>query len=56
MLDDVLQMTCWDAARRDMLEWPVVNGVSTISKLAKPGDARSDAQTLASETVCTKHD
>lgn len=28
---------------------PVVNGVSTVSGLAKPGNIRSDAQTLAPE-------
>lgn len=30
--------------------WPVVNGLSTVSALTKPGEIRSDAQTLAPET------
>ena len=29
--------------------WPMVNRVSTVSGLAKPGDIRSNAQTLAPE-------
>ena len=47
MLDGVLWVLCSGAAWRDMPErfgpW------STVSRLAKSGDVRSDAQTLAPE-------
>lgn len=50
MLDGVLWVLCSGAAWRyaGTLR-PMVNGVSTVSGLAKPGDIRSDAQTLAPE-------
>ncbi|WP_367615799.1 hypothetical protein [Pseudomonas oryzicola] len=46
MLDGVLWVLCSGAAWRDMADrfGPWSNGVSTISRLAKPRDFRSDAQ------------
>lgn len=51
MLDGVLWVLCSGCcvARYAGTLRPVVNGVSTVSGLAKPGHIRSDAQTLAPE-------
>lgn len=51
MLDGVLWVLCSGAAlaRYAGALRPMVNDVSTVSRLAKSGDIRSDAQTLAPE-------
>lgn len=49
MLDGVLWVLGRCVARYAGTLWPMVNGVSTVPGLAKPGHIRSDAQTLAPE-------